>query len=75
MKTYSEEMRSAPKFMMMGLFDYIESIYGSVEKYLVSIGFSLEEQAQLRENLTIDSYEVFKTKYDDNRAKRLAAID
>jgi len=48
---YSNEMRRAPKEIMLELLDYIDEKFGSMSQYLVSIGFSKEEQEQLRDNL------------------------
>ena len=51
MKDFGEEMKGAPKEVMLELLDYIDKEFGSMSEYLVSIGFSIEEQKQLKENL------------------------
>ena len=45
-------MKKAPRRVMLQLLEYIDEKYGSMSKYLVSIGFSLKEQEHLRNLLT-----------------------
>jgi len=46
-----EEFILAPRNIMVGLLAYLDRIYGSICKYLEHIGFTLEEQDQLRDTL------------------------
>jgi len=48
-----EEFALAPEITLLQLLDYIDQRYGSVCNYLASIGFSLEEQMQLRNILLV----------------------
>lgn len=50
---YSEHVRYAPRSVMYELFAYIKNKYGSVPEYLESIGFSVPEQAKLKQLLTV----------------------
>lgn len=45
---YAENMKGAPRHVITNLLTYIDSKYGSVPEYLVSIGFSIKEQEQLK---------------------------
>lgn len=50
---YSEHVRYAPRSVMYQLFEYIDNKYESPARYLQSIGFTLEEQQQLKCLLTV----------------------
>jgi len=52
-----EEFVRSHRETMAGLLNWIDEAYGSMEHYLECIGFSLEEQQELRDNLIVTKEE------------------
>nr|XP_006811230.1 PREDICTED: uncharacterized protein LOC100370490 [Saccoglossus kowalevskii] len=55
---FSEDFISARPETMASLLDYIDEKYGSVESYLISIGFTQEDQDVLRKYFLLINWSV-----------------